>query len=63
MEQQGEKRRLAAILAANVVGYSRLMGDSMLVEFASAVAAAQCAVEVQRAMAQRNAEVSSTTSS
>jgi adenylate cyclase len=88
---------LAAILAADVVGYSRLMGedeagtlarlkslrkelidpkmaehdgwivklmgDGMLVEFASAVEAVQCAVEVQRAMAQRNAEVSSTTSS
>lgn len=63
MERQGEKRRLAAILAADVVGYSRLMGDGMLVEFASAVEAVQCAVEVQRAMAQRNAEVSSTTSS
>jgi TolB-like protein/class 3 adenylate cyclase/Tfp pilus assembly protein PilF len=82
-------RRLAAILAADVVGYSRLMGadeegtlarlkacrrelidpkiaehhgrivkttgDGMLVEFASAVDAARCAVEVQRAMTERGA--------
>jgi TolB-like protein/class 3 adenylate cyclase len=81
-------RRLAAILAADVVGYSRLMGadeegtlerlkthrrelidpkiaehhgrivkttgDGMLVEFASAVDAARCAVEVQRDMAERS---------
>lgn len=78
-------RRLAAILAADVAGYSRLMGedeegtlarlkscrqalidpkigehrgrivkttgDGMLAEFASAVDAVRCAVEVQRAMA------------
>ena len=84
-------RRLAAILAADVAGYSRLMGvdeegtldglkahrrelldpkiaehrgrivkttgDGMLVEFASAVDAARCAVEVQRDMAGRNAGV------
>jgi adenylate cyclase len=85
------ERRLAAILAADVAGYSRLMGrdeertlanlktirkrlvdpaivahrgrivkttgDGMLVEFASAVDAARCAVEVQRGMATQNAEV------
>jgi adenylate cyclase len=79
-----ENRRLAAILAADVVGYSRLMqedeagtlaalkqrrkeifeptlarhrgrvvklmGDGVLVEFGSAVAAVQCAVELQQAM-------------
>ena len=84
-------RRLAAVLAADVAGYSRLMGadeegtlarlkavrktlvdptiashrgrivkttgDGMLVEFASAVDAARCAVEVQRGMAEQNAEV------
>src|SRR6202521_2781761 len=84
-------RRLAAILAADVAGYSRLMGadeegtherlkahrralvdpkitehrgrivkttgDGMLVEFASVVDAVRCAVEVQRGMAERNAEV------
>src|SRR5580692_7778577 len=85
------ERRLAAVLAADVAGYSRLMGrdeertlanlksfrktlvdpaiaahrgrivkttgDGMLVEFASAVDAARCAVEVQRSMAVRNADV------
>ena len=90
--QQGRiERRLAAILAADVAGYSRLMGadeegtlaqlkahrrtlvdpkiqehrgrivkttgDGMLVQFASVVDAVRCAVEVQRGMAARNAEV------
>src|SRR5436189_656433 len=32
-------------------------GDGMLVEFASAVDAARCSVEVQRAMAEQNADV------
>jgi TolB-like protein/class 3 adenylate cyclase len=83
------ERKLAAILAADVTGYSRLigadeegtlrrlkahrkelidpkiaehqgrivklMGDGILIEFPSAVAALRCAVEVQRAMAERNA--------
>jgi adenylate cyclase len=83
-------RRLAAILAADVVGYSRLMGtdeegtlerlkgarrelvdpkikghrgrvvkttgDGLLAEFPSVVDAVRCAVEVQRAMLDRNAE-------
>ncbi|MEE8275484.1 MAG: adenylate/guanylate cyclase domain-containing protein, partial [Alphaproteobacteria bacterium] len=91
MAPQGVERRLAAILAADVVGYSRLMGvdevgtiaqikthrkelvdpaiaehmgrivkttgDGMLVEFPSVVEATQCAVDIQRAMAQRNAAV------
>ena len=86
------ERRLAAVLAADVAGYSRLMGvdeegtlarlkavrkalvdptiashrgrivkttgDGMLVEFSSAVDAARCSVEVQRAIAARNADVS-----
>ena len=85
------ERRLTAILAADIAGYSRLMGadeegtrarlkahrralidpkihehrgrivkttgDGMLVEFASVVDALRCAVEVQRAMVGRNAEV------
>src|SRR6516162_1790042 len=85
------ERRLAAILAADVAGYSRLMGndeegtlaalkacrrelidpkiaeyrgrivkttgDGALVEFASAVEATRCAMEIQRSMAERNAAV------
>ena len=85
------ERRLAAILAADVVGYSRLMeldevgtlaalkalrselidptiaehkgrivklmGDGVLVEFASVVDAVQCAVSIQRAMPTRNVDV------
>ena len=85
------ERKLAAILAADVVGYSRLMGldeegtlkrlkehrsalfdpkivehrgrivkttgDGLLVEFASVVDAVRCAVDVQRGMAERNADV------
>jgi adenylate cyclase len=87
------ERRLAAVMAGDVAGYSRLMGrdeeltlaqlkafrktlvdpriaahrgrivkttgDGMLVEFASAVDAARCGIEIQREMAQQNAEVPS----
>jgi adenylate cyclase len=83
------ERRLAAILAADVVGYSRLiradeegtiaafrilradlidptlkehrgrtvklMGDGLLVEFASVVGAVRAAVAIQRALAEQNA--------
>ena len=86
------ERRLAAVLAADIAEYSRLIGadvegtlarlravrkdlvdpavaahrgrivkttgDSMLVEFASAVDAARGAIEVQRAMAAQNADIS-----
>src|ERR1700693_2723472 len=86
--ERGE-RKLTAILAADVAGYSRLMGadeegtlaalravrrelsdpkisehrgrivkstgDGLLVEFASVVDAVRCAIEVQRAMVERNA--------
>jgi adenylate cyclase len=85
-------RRLAAILAGDVAGYSRLMGtdeegtlsrlhahrreflepkvaehrgrivkrtgDGVLIEFASAVDATRCAVEIQHGMIERNAPVS-----
>jgi adenylate cyclase len=86
---QQDQRRLAAILAADIAGYSRLMaadesgtlaqlrrlraevidpkiaayqghvvgsaGDSLLIEFASAVNAVQCAVELQSTLAEKNA--------
>src|SRR5262245_9267759 len=89
MAEERTQRRLAAILAADVVGYSRLMeadeagtmaalkarrrevleplvmrhqgrifkvtGDGVLVEFASAVNAVQCAVDLQHDMASANA--------
>jgi TolB-like protein/Tfp pilus assembly protein PilF len=85
------ERRLTAILAADVAGYSRLTGldeegtharlqdhlrslvdpkiaenrgrvvkntgDGLLAEFSSVVDAVRCAVDVQRGMAKRNAEV------
>jgi adenylate cyclase len=85
------ERRLAAVLAADVVGYSRpmgedeestlaalktlrrelidpkikehrgrivkLTGDGILVEFASVVDAVRCAVEIQREIIDRNADV------
>jgi adenylate cyclase len=86
----GVKRKLTAILAADVKSYSRLMGedevatlhtltayrqvtdaliqqhqgrvvgsagDSVLAEFASVVDAVQCAVEIQRALKAKNAEL------
>jgi adenylate cyclase len=91
MSGERVRRRLAAILAADVVGYSRLMGedeegtlaalktlqrelidpkvrehcgrlvkttgDGVLVEFASVVDAVRCAAEMQRAIAERNADI------
>ena len=91
MTDERIERRLAAILAADVAGYSRLMGqneertlsdlksarrtlvdpgiaahrgrivkttgDGLLVEFASAVDAVRCAIEVQAGMAKRNGDL------
>ena len=91
MAEARVERRLAAILAADVAGYSRLMGvdeegtlaalkacrrelidpkiaehrgrivkttgDGALVEFASAVDAVRCAIEIQRSMAERNLNI------
>ncbi len=88
MADERAQRRLAAILAADVVGYSRLMqldeagtlaalkqrradilrpavdshrgrivkfiGDGVLIEFASAVDAVECAVGLQQGMARAN---------
>src|SRR6516165_7999284 len=91
MSERRVERRLAAILAADVAGYSRLVGedeegtlerlrvvrrevvdpmieehrgrivriagDGLLLEFASVVDAVRCAVDTQREMALRNAEL------
>jgi class 3 adenylate cyclase len=90
MAEKGFKRKLAAILSADVEGYSRLMdddeeatvrtltsyrtaiadlaqqyrgrivdtpGDNILAEFTSIVDAVNCAVEIQRDLAERNAEL------
>ena len=90
MAAQEFKRRLTAILSADVEGYSRLMredeqatvrtittyrkamthliqqyrgrvvdspGDNILAEFTSVVDAVNCGVEVQRELAERNAEL------
>jgi hypothetical protein len=90
MVEERTQRRLAAILAADVVGFSRLMeadesgtmaalkvrrkdvldplvakhqgrifkttGDGVLIEFASAVNAVQCAVDLQQGMAAQQAD-------
>ena len=90
MAKERVQRRLAAILAADVAGYSRLMGedeegtlatlkayrevidgliaghegrvfgsagDSVIAEFASAVEAVRCAVNIQRDLEERNADL------
>lgn len=87
---EGQSRKLAAILAADIAGYSALMGtdeartvsdlkshqavvlpmvadfagriidtagDGILAEFASVVNAAECAVAIQKTMAERNSTV------
>jgi adenylate cyclase len=90
MATQEIKRKLTAILSADVKGYSRLMGedekgtvrtlnayrevmanltqqhhgrvvdatgDNLMAEFASVVDAVQCAVEIQKGLKTRNAEL------
>jgi len=91
MAEARVQRRLAAILAADITGFSRLMGhdeegtlaalkacrrelidpkvaehhgrivkttgDGALAEFASAVDAMRCAIEIQQTMAERNAAI------
>ena len=91
MARENMDRRLAAILSADVVGYSRLMGadeagtlsalrahraelidptiaehngrivklmgDGLLLEFASAIDAVECAIAIQNGMGVRNASV------
>jgi class 3 adenylate cyclase len=90
MAEEGFKRKLTAILSADVEGYSRLMdddeeatirtltsyrtamsdliqqyrgrvvdttGDNLMAEFTSVVDAVNCAVEIQRELAERNTEV------
>jgi adenylate cyclase len=85
-----ERRKLAAIMFTDMVGYSALsqrdeklaqelleehrrllreilprfngteiktIGDAFLVEFGSALEAAQCAIEIQRTLAKRNADI------
>ena len=90
MSTDGFKRKLSAILSADVAGYSRLMGedesatvrtltghremmstlirqhqgrvvdshcDNLLAEFESVLQGVNCAVEIQRELAERNAEL------
>jgi class 3 adenylate cyclase/protein-S-isoprenylcysteine O-methyltransferase Ste14 len=90
VDSEGVERKLAAILSADAVGYSRLLaehevstvrrltayreeigllvqqhrgrvvdapGDNLLAEFPSASEAVRCAVEVQRVVAARNADL------
>ena len=90
MTEERAKRKLSAILSADVKGYSRLMedneeatiqtlntyrnsmstliqqhrgrvvdttGDNLMAEFSSVVDAVKCAVETQKEMSERNAEL------
>ena len=90
MDSDRVERRLAALLSADAVGYSRRMaddevatvralsacrdemaasialhqgrlvdapGDNLLAEFRSALESTQCAIEIQRSLLARNAEL------
>lgn len=90
MAEENYRRKLTAIISADVAGYSRLMGkdeeatirtlnayreaisnrvshhrgrvvdttgDNLLAEFTSVVDAVKCSVEIQRHLAERNAEL------
>ena len=52
MTEDRVERRLAAIMAVDVAGYSRLMGVDV-----SVVDAVRCAVDIQRGMIERDADV------
>src|SRR5579875_3000078 len=62
MESAPLKRRLTAVLLADVVGYSRLMGRDeedthrRLAGFDSALAAVRCGLEIQRGLAAYNSD-------
>lgn len=61
LELLAEQRRLVRPLLARHQGREiKSTGDGFLVEFSSAVEATECAIAVQRAMAERNAEVPET---
>ena len=51
------RETIEPMLAANSGRLIRVMGDGILVEFASVVNAVRCAVEMQRRIAERNAEL------
>jgi hypothetical protein len=55
--KQRPPRRATAVLALRRLGGAVATGDGILVEFASVVDAVRCAVDIQRLMAERNAEV------
>ena len=62
MADKGFKRKLTAILSADAVDYSRLIGDddNLLAEFVSVVDAVQCAVAIQKEIKARNDELPET---
>ena len=71
LDENGTLQRLKAVrseivepaVARRAGRVIKLVGDGSLVEFASVVGALQCAVEVQRALAARNASSMSPASS